>query len=1590
MACSITRIPKVGPNKGKRVESKLFQKMLNLQPDSVIAEEAYKNIYSIGFIERFGDWISAPEMMGARVTEDGEPKLDIENNIPVFTDIDGNKIQALDLEVANFPEDNGKTENKSDYLRISEEGLKMVLDKLGKRMGIKYKMINDVSKKWAGKFVAGVAVINAAYARRDTAFHEMAHPFVEAIYNQNRKFFESLYRDVLNSPEGNRVIAQTRDTQPDLQGEDFRKEVVTQLLGEYAADNIDEQGRPNKKLITRIKELIKRFGDAFKRALRNKRLDPAKLKNLSLKELATIVAAGDNEIATEISDFTVDRKFVAVNGLAAQLVKDDIIYERKGVFFVQDAGFAAPEFSARKTAESLEALRKLEAAYPGMIRIEKNNSIFEYGAGEYIVTFSKDFDVAEAEEGALYQMVLDDQAEVKPVVDTIKILQDVAREEAIRLDVENNEYVGNNGTYERLTSYGKKITGKNVDIDAATSAAEAMFKYKDKETDVVKINNEEFSFDQTVKHFERNYNYARAYGKAGHKIIEKYITGNARLDRELAEIMKEKPDQKAIPANSLNWIRKGAEFFVRLSGYESGDKMTSELMLHSNLLGIATQIDGLIQKQDGSLVMVDWKTGKGFLKNTNRILKWAAASNVDIPNNRQTAAEIELVLRAMMVKEHQPDAVFNKIIVHHLDKFNQGKLPKDIDLSNILRVLEAYYKSEDKDTYRKLNERGLFNVKTFIPSERILDPVAGLELDSKDKLAHLERHLTDLTFKLENGQFRDNAHENELRRELDLVTKTVLEFRSQDKQVITQDEEIGSLKRLVSSMWNIDNKKIQAFTAMYQQQSQKVKDDIFSEKQKSQKLFKAVKDEYDKKNPLNQVVTKGTLGLRSKFDYRDLYSFAYVFKDDEGYVPGYYKKSREEYTAEYQAGKLSKAQYDLLDYLDNTWEASFNKTMNRTAYTNMRGEDISYFQALQFRDNLEGVTNQGQLDKRFLPRFQKENNEYLEDYRGLDRLTKGVFTRFKQFFTKQLTFFFEEEFSGRTLEGNEMRQVRVKGLGSHFNINTQEHTFNLEQMHNKFFANMKEKLHMDSVVMAGDALTSYYANKQAITKGREKKKYEGLYKFLDNQIVLNVLREQDIDSAGFSKKKYTVANPFYKKGASGIRGKETMTFSFYKMLLGLKNFTTGKSMWLKPIAGTFNGAIVLAFNTSRALGGSIAKRLGVDRDSIDFTLSDLGFAYAEVAKYYKDILTFNKKNNKLYNIADRYQYLPDNYDYATDNSDLVALKNPNSRFDMLFKFHAIHEEHGHLALLAAQMRRIKMQDGTSLYDNYNTDGTFMETKKGKANIRGVKKLPTGESVAVGELTSEELNKMLKVSTTIHGAYRSDEKSAMEAHAIGQFFLQFKKYLPALLIQEGQSKQNDTFLGYFKNSTKDGNMIKDSVVIKRKTVDAQGNPITIEDTVEANVMEWHASQHMGRARIILSLLKDVTNLKEAFNNLSEREKAGAAGVMARGIMYMLGTLLVQGMYDEEDFEDDRLAIRLNYLRNDMLQGFNPVEIFRTIKNPFASITHINNVFDSSIMFFAAGLTNDRNTKGDLKGQKQFVKNMPFLSVKYELDSYGLMK
>lgn len=197
----------------------------------------------------------------------------------------------------------------------------------------------------------------------------------------------------------------------------------------------------------------------------------------------------------------------------------------------------------------------------------------------------------------------------------------------------------------------------------------------------------------------------------------------------------------------------------------------------------------------------------------------------------------------------------------------------------------------------------------------------------------------------------------------------------------------------------------------------------------------------------------------------------------------------------------------------------------------------------------------------------------------------------------------------------------------------------------------------------------------------------------------------------------------------------------------------------------------------KGMQGSMAKRLGIDPGAIDVTMSDLKDATIEVGKYYgaqmKHAVDNKPIKNKLYNLMRRTKYLPDNYDYAVGKSEQINVRNPLLNTSNLFFFHAIHEEWGHAVYLVAQMKRIKMPDGSSLYDNYDDNGKFIKYKNGKRNIRGVKVDPSGRKVIIDELTEDELNRLLKASTDIHGAYRGHERTVLESTAFGVWFLQFK-------------------------------------------------------------------------------------------------------------------------------------------------------------------------------------------------------------------------
>jgi hypothetical protein len=214
---------------------------------------------------------------------------------------------------------------------------------------------------------------------------------------------------------------------------------------------------------------------------------------------------------------------------------------------------------------------------------------------------------------------------------------------------------------------------------------------------------------------------------------------------------------------------------------------------------------------------------------------------------------------------------------------------------------------------------------------------------------------------------------------------------------------------------------------------------------------------------------------------------------------------------------------------------------------------------------------------------------------------------------------------------------------------------------------------------------------------------------------------------------------------------------------------------------------------------------------------------------------------------------------------------------------------------------------------------------------------------------------------------------LESTAIGVWFLQFKKYLPALLIQEWESRKDDVNLGQYEALTdENGNKIKTTMEVKDEAGNAQ--------TVELDTMDWMTWQHEGRAKVLAKALaaswgtqamkKEYISYNMA--NLNDRDKGDLIGLVSKFAMYIAVMFMIAGLDDDDDFDSD-LFDRMKYLQNDALQGLDPREILRTMKNPFAVINHMNNLMvDVS--------SNDPF--------KSLSKDIPFTSVAYELDKYGV--
>jgi len=1181
------------------------------------------------------------------------------------------------------------------------------------------------------------------------------------------------------------------------------------------------------------------------------------------------------------------------------------------------------------------------------------------------------------------------------LANVIRELNQKKNEEGLTLENPgDSEYKGNTRNYKRLTSEVKKIVGKDVELERARNAAETLYNNlrKDQQKDTITIENKELSFEELVEHYERKFNTAAAYGRAIHKYLEYHITKDRALLTELAYIRAAKTKEKdgvvqdKIDAKATNWVTNEnvANLLTARSGYTSSDQMAAEVMIHSDILGIATQVDGLYSHDDNTISLVDWKSGAAFLNDKSTIQPMPYARGKDyIGNSRLNQAKLELALRALIIKEQVPDAKFRNLTVHHIERNNLGKNPYRVDLQEFLGILKEYFKATAPEKFRELDAKGLFDYKNYKDFEAEADMVLTKykHLPTKDQIPALENEAILLRNRINTNNSRNIIED---KRKLGEITAEILMLKDHTKGELDPDtiadstnSTEGMLKAYFGTLANMSNKHIQQYNALFQRSRKAFLEDKQKERRKADKLFKAVQDEYYRKNPLKGI----TRDVVSFYDYKDVYGFAFKFREDESVsMSGFYRKTMAEAKKELANGEMTQAQYNLLEYLDNTWRGTWSDVMLNTAYTDRYGKEVSYARSIGLIDDgsRRGVVNDnGSLSEMFVPRLPKEMSETGEEYSGLLKPLKSLYQKVKMFARRNFTFFEEENYYAYGEDQSTFNAVKVRYMGSEYSIAGQQHSFNLEKMHADFMVNMYQKKYMDNALAMADGLKSFYEAKAEVGQTA---RYAPVIEMLDKHIVNTLLQELGYRQAVLTKKQITIPALY--------PGGKVQTINLWKGLMALKNLATAKALWLKAVAGTFNGLLITFQTAVNAASGSISKRVlraqGLSTDDIDFTISDLLFGVGEMTKYYADILNplADKRDNKMYNLLQKFNYLPDNYDYASDPKELRMTKNSLFRYSNLFFFHSIHEEWGHGVLLAAQMRKIKMADGSNIWDSYNDDGSFKEFKEdGSRNVRGLRKGRTkAQDEVISDLTAEELNRMYKASTLIHGAYRSWERAAIESYVLGQWFLQFKKYLPAILFREWEGRHEDFNLGYFKYADENGN---------RKT--------EIVDGVELDVMEWHSAMHEGRARVMGGVLLAGLGMKSfrspagrgdyRFSQLSGRDKVGVVG-LTTSLFFSLLFWIALGAYFEDD-EDNPYAKRFGFLAADGLQGFNPREVLRTVKNPLAVITQLNNLADGLSQMIVSGVSGDFTGEGKLKGQNQVMKEVPFLSIQAELERYELV-
>lgn len=1174
-----------------------------------------------------------------------------------------------------------------------------------------------------------------------------------------------------------------------------------------------------------------------------------------------------------------------------------------------------------------------------------------------------------------------DSEQKQSLVDT-KVIQTIYQQNE---GVELNENDPSNTFYQRGTEIFKRLTewvGENFSSESkknnlgrkkpAEWLADKYYRKKNVNTSepiVWDATGKMVNYDEVVAFKQKELDKTRYEGNVVHAFIENFIK-DTQESRDKVEKALEDGGLEAWQYDRWmtdNFIQGvlindlGLNIGDRYSQSPLMDKLASEVTITSDILGVGSRIDNLVEHSNGSVSLIDFKTGGGFLNDSNTFDQMPYGNLIDdvIRDSKLDKAKMELMVRALILKEKNPDLKFRDLRIAHLQRNRKARL-YDVSMKNYLQVLSDHFKNTDEEKYNKLKNAGLLKFENYTSQSKVLaenqeENEAFRNMPKESQIQYLSNKLEALDLKYPTDMDEEDVP-NEAKKKRRELTSQILELgKESDQDFLADTKDQTKIERWFGVFYDVANPMVQKFLRIWQDSKFKAVAEYNQLYHTQLKLVAELKREYFAKYP-SKVLGNKIYGDSIQYhtdDNQGFFDFMWERKtvgNDEGYFARIITEE------DVKSGKYTQAQYNYnkwyRDTLKDLWSGTMKVKIGDRTKEQIWGGTYGW-------------------NPTFMPRIPLDTVEVAErDGIVSKNLLKSAFSNYSDFFVKEQYKDVNNNFIG----------LPVKYTGSQRIIVTQNHSLHAEKAMLMFAQNMINKKHLDQINSLGQGVMTLLKRQKdpATNKVRFKNTIEWLDDFLKRQVTG---QHEDLRLSRNGAK-----IPFTDKQVNSTR-----------LFDSANSYITASTMWLNVAGGMFNSIMYVLYNVKEGIKGSWAKFAGVNIEDIDYTLSDFfkgtqhwlreGLIPNASDKFVNDYKQGVMKS-KLYRFVELMNFDTKNFSYSVNKGDLMVAKGTLLDYSHLFLAHSLGEEYGSFSQMAAMLERKKVKDAFGNWVKIGEDGNFTSvatpkeassmweaykvTEDGAFVYTGPVRGVTSDGREIKGLTSDEINKMRKFNQRVNGSYREEEKAAVEMWAMGRWIMKFKKYLPAIINTNFQGKFNDWSIGNYEEIAKD----------------SEGR----------SVLEWSTAVNEGRFWVFLKFLTFGIANKFSENpefdayrweNMSpEQQKMLLDATLA---MFMYFGLFIGGFaYWDDDDKNSKVYRRYQRLTEDMIQ-IHPVDLLRTAANPLLQTQQMFKMAEASQKFFMDGLVMGQRVQsgpnaGKLPGESYLRSKTPIVNI---ANQFGLL-